>query len=46
VDGRVRVERPDENLKLRVDPLLLVGVLADDREGADTLAVEAHVLRK
>lgn len=44
VDRRVRVERTDEDLDLRVDALLLFGRVADDAEGADTLAVQTHVL--
>lgn len=44
VDGRVGVEGADDDLDLRVDALALVGVGAHDREGADALAVEAHVL--
>lgn len=44
VDGRVGVEGTDENLDLRLNALLLLGVLADEREGTDTLTVETHVL--
>ena len=44
VDRGVGVERADENLDLRVDALLLLGVGADDGEGTDTLTVETHVL--
>jgi len=40
VDRGVGVERTDENLDLGVDALLLVGVLANDGEGTDTLTVE------
>jgi hypothetical protein len=40
VDGRVRVERADENLDLGVDALLLLGRLADNGEGTNTLAVQ------
>jgi hypothetical protein len=40
VDGRVGVQRADEDLDLGVDALLLVGRLADDGEGTDALAVE------
>jgi len=41
VDGRVGVERTDEDLDLRLHALLLLRVLADEGEGADTLAVQA-----
>lgn len=44
VDGGVGVQRADKNLDLGVDTLALLGVLCDDGEGADTLAVETHVL--
>ena len=44
VDGRVGVQRTDEDLELRVDALLLLGVGGDEREGSNTLAVETHVL--
>jgi len=44
VNWRVRVQWADENLDLRVNALLLVGRLADDGEGTNTLAVETHVL--
>jgi hypothetical protein len=40
VDGRVGVERADEDLDLGVDALGFFGGLGDDREGADTLAVK------
>ena len=40
VDGRVGVERADEDLELRVYSLLLLGRFADEREGTDTLTVE------
>lgn len=40
VDGGVGVQRSDEDLELRVDTLLLVGVGADDGEGTNTLTVE------
>ena len=41
VDGRVRVQRPHEDLDLGVNSLLLLGRVGQDREGAHTLAVEA-----
>lgn len=44
VDGRVRVHGAHQNLDLRVDALGLGRVGAHEREGADALAVEAHVL--
>jgi hypothetical protein len=44
VDGRVGVEGTDENLDLRLNALLLLGVLANKREGTDTLTVQTHVL--
>jgi hypothetical protein len=40
VDGRVGVEGADENLDLRLNALLLLGALADEREGTDTLSVK------
>jgi hypothetical protein len=40
MDGRVRVQRAHEDLDLRVDTLLLIRRLADNREGTDTLTVE------
>jgi hypothetical protein len=40
VDRGVGVQRADENLELRVNALDLLGVLADDGEGTDTLTVE------
>lgn len=44
VDGRVGVEGSDDDLQLRVDSVLLGGVLADKREGTDSLTVQTHVL--
>jgi len=40
VDRWVGVKRTDENLDLRVDALLLLGIGADNREGTNTLTVE------
>jgi hypothetical protein len=40
VDGGVGVEGTDENLDLRLDALPLLGILADEGEGSDTLTVE------
>ena len=40
VNGRVGVQRADKDLDLGVDALLLLGRLADDGEGTDTLAVK------
>jgi hypothetical protein len=40
MDGRIGVERADENLDLRVDTLLLFGGLADNRESTNTLTIE------
>jgi hypothetical protein len=40
VDGRVGVLGTDENLDLRLDALLLLGVLADEGEGTNTLTVQ------
>ena len=40
VDRRVGVKRADQDLDLRVDTLLLVGVGANDGEGTNTLTVE------
>lgn len=45
VHGRVRVQRADENLDLRVDLGLLLGRGGDNAECADSLAIEAHVLQ-
>ena len=44
LDRRVRVHGPDDNLELRVDASLLLGVGADERDGTDTLAIQAEVL--
>jgi hypothetical protein len=45
VDGGVGVEGTDENLDLRLDTLLLLGVLADEGEGTDTLTVQTlHIV--
>jgi hypothetical protein len=40
VDWGVGVEGTDENLDLRLNALLLLGGLADERKGTDTLTVE------
>ncbi len=40
MDRRVRVQWADKDLDLRVDALLLLGRLADDGEGTNTLSVE------
>jgi len=40
VDGRVRVEGADQDLDLGLDTLLLLGILADERESTNTLTVE------
>lgn len=40
VHGGVGVERADDDLDLRVDALLLLGVFADDGEGTGTLTVK------
>jgi hypothetical protein len=40
VDGRVGVEGTDQDLDLRLDALLLLSVLADERESTNTLTVE------
>lgn len=44
VDGGVGVEGSDDNLQLRVNSVLLGGVLADKRESTDSLTVKTHVL--
>ena len=44
LDRRVRVHGPDDDLELRVDASLLLGVGADKRDGTDTLAIQAEVL--
>lgn len=41
VDRGVRVEGTNENLDLRLNTLLLLGVLADEGESTDTLTIEA-----
>lgn len=43
VDGGVRVEGADQNLDLRLDALLLLGVLTDERESTNTLTVETLI---
>lgn len=40
VNGGVGVEGTDENLDLRLNTLLLLGGLANEREGTNTLTVE------
>ena len=44
VNGGIGVERSDEYLNLRVDPLLFFCILTDDREGADALSVKTLTL--
>jgi hypothetical protein len=44
VKRRVRVQRPNQNLELTVDPALLDLARRDDRERADALAIQAKVL--
>lgn len=46
VQRRVGVHRADNNLKLTVHAQLLLSVFGGQRERADTLAVQSHVLRK
>jgi hypothetical protein len=46
MERRVRVHRTDDDLELRLDASLLLRVGSHDRERADTLAVETHVLRE
>ena len=46
MDRWVGVERPNQDLDLRVDTLLLFRRLAHDGESANTLAVEALSFRK
>jgi len=40
VDWRIRVQWPDEDLELRVYPLLFLDGLADDRESSHTLPIQ------
>lgn len=40
VDWRIRVQWPDENLELRVYPLLFLGRLAYDRESSHALPIQ------
>lgn len=40
MDGGVGVEGTDQDLDLRLNALLLLGVLADERESTNTLTVE------
>lgn len=40
VDRRVRVQRPDQDLDLRLDALLLLGGCGHDREGTAAFAVQ------
>lgn len=44
VNGGVGVEGTNEDLDLRIDTLLLLGILANEGESTDTLTVETHVL--
>lgn len=46
VNRRVRVERSNNDLELRIDSGLLLNRLGNDRKGTDSLAVETHVLRE
>ena len=46
VEGRVGVHRSDDDLQLTLDTGFLLGIGSDEGESANTLAVEAHVLRK
>jgi hypothetical protein len=39
VDGRIRVERSNKNLDLRVNTLLFFSRFGNNREGSDTLSV-------
>lgn len=41
VDRRVGVEGTNEDLDLRLDTLLFLGVFADEREGTDTFTVQS-----
>ena len=43
VDRRVRVERADKDLDLRVHALLLLCICADNGEGTNTLTIESLV---
>lgn len=40
VDGRVGVQRSDEDLELRIDALLLVGIGTDHGESTNTLTIK------
>jgi hypothetical protein len=40
VDGRVGVQRSDENLELGIDALLLVRIGTDHRESTNTLTIK------
>jgi len=46
VDGRVGVEWSNDNLELRVDSCLLIGIGTDKRDGSDSFAVQPEVLGK
>jgi hypothetical protein len=45
VYGRVGVEGTDEDLDLRVDTLLLLSRFTDERESANTFAVETLLVQ-
>ena len=46
VDWGIGVHRSNQNLDLGIDTLLLLGRVANHREGTDTLTIETHVLGK
>ena len=46
LDGRVRVERSDKNLDLRIDPGLFLGRGSNDTESTSSFTVKTHVLGK
>ena len=46
VERRVGVHRPDDDLQLTLDTGLFLWVGCDEGEGANTFAVETHVLRE
>lgn len=44
LNGRVGVKGSDNNLELRVDTSLLLGIGTDERDGTDTFTVKTEVL--
>jgi hypothetical protein len=44
LDGRVRVKWSNDNLELRVDSGLLLGIGTNERDGSDSFTVKTEIL--